>query len=101
MSQALLSELARVKVMFQARSLALAMGLDPNPIGLCGCVPGHRMTVRDSRCADCGFTEQEALEQGNRPCVPRPRCSCGPEVIARVQAGGTCAGGGCPYGGDF
>ena len=32
---------------------------------------------------------------------PRPRCGCPAETRDRVQAGGTCAGGGCPYGGDF
>lgn len=31
----------------------------------------------------------------------RPKCSCPAETIARVEAGGTCGGGGCPYGGDF
>lgn len=34
----------------------------------------------------------------------RPRkilCGCRPEVVRRVQAGGTCGMGGCPYGGDF
>lgn len=30
----------------------------------------------------------------------RQRCGCAPEVYARVQRGGTCGMGGCPYGGD-
>jgi hypothetical protein len=38
---------------------------------LCGCVPGHRMTVNGSRCLDCGLTEVEVAEGGNRSCDPR------------------------------
>lgn len=100
MSHDLLRELARVNVLFQQRAIATVLGIPSTPAE-CGCVPGHRMTVLESRCADCGLTEQQVAESGNRPCSPRSRCSCSPEVIARVQAGGTCAGGGCPYGGDF
>lgn len=29
-----------------------------------------------------------------------PQCGCKPEVIKRVELGGTCGMGGCPYGGD-
>lgn len=32
---------------------------------------------------------------------PRPSCGCSTEVYERVQRGGTCGKGGCPYGGDF
>ena len=32
---------------------------------------------------------------------PKPRCGCSAEKVDRVQAGGTCGRGGCPYGGDF
>lgn len=35
------------------------------------------------------------------PVLERQRCGCKPEVYERVQRGGTCGMGGCPYGGDF
>lgn len=76
MSQDLLRELARVKVMFQQRAIAAAL-----QIRLVEVTPVTRTLAP-------------------RP-LGLPLCSCPPEVIARVQAGGTCAGGGCPYGGDF
>jgi hypothetical protein len=31
----------------------------------------------------------------------RPRCGCPQVVVDRVERGGTCGRGGCPYGGDF
>lgn len=34
----------------------------------CDCVPGHRMTILEGRCLDCGLTEAEVVESGNRPC---------------------------------
>jgi hypothetical protein len=34
----------------------------------CGCVPGHRMLVTTSICADCGLTEEEVANGNNRPC---------------------------------
>jgi hypothetical protein len=34
----------------------------------CGCVPGHRMLVTTGRCEDCGLTEQQVVDRGNRPC---------------------------------
>lgn len=38
----------------------------------CGCVPGHRMLVTTSACADCGLTEIEVEEGNERPCQPNP-----------------------------
>ncbi len=36
----------------------------------CGCVPGHRMLVLTSACANCGLTEIEVEEGEIRACVP-------------------------------
>lgn len=36
----------------------------------CGCIPGHRVLVTTGACEDCGMTEVEFLESGNRPCIP-------------------------------
>lgn len=38
---------------------------------------------------------QDAVRSG------RTKCLCSPDVVERVQQGGTCGMGGCPYGGDF
>lgn len=35
----------------------------------CGCIPGHRVLVTTNACADCGMTEREFVEHGNRPCA--------------------------------
>lgn len=40
------------------------------PEAECGCIPGHRVGMLSGACADCGMTETEFLETGNRPCVP-------------------------------
>lgn len=34
----------------------------------CGCAPGHRMCVAAQVCIDCGFTERDLYEGGNRRC---------------------------------
>lgn len=38
------------------------------PIELCNCIPGHRVAWESGICIDCGLTEQEACDTGNRPC---------------------------------
>jgi hypothetical protein len=42
------------------------------------------------------------LGPGHDPAAAeRPRCGCPQIVVERVNRGGTCGRGGCPYGGDF
>lgn len=36
---------------------------------LCDCIPGHRTEYRSGACIDCGITEREFFESGNRPCT--------------------------------
>lgn len=40
-------------------------------------------------------------EDFERSIDQRPKCSCWETIREKVKAGGTCAMGGCPYGGDF
>ncbi len=35
---------------------------------LCGCVPGHRVSVLTSICIDCGLTEEDAYNRRVWPC---------------------------------
>lgn len=51
-----------------------------NPVAFCSCIPGHRVSLLAGACIDCGYTEREYLEQGNRAC-PGP-----PEVCEELEA---------------
>lgn len=46
------------------------------------------------------FLEQRGLVKISCRRGLGPQCGCKPEVIRRVELGGTCGMGGCPYGGD-
>lgn len=71
--QALLSELARVKAIFQLRSIETVLGLPHQPL-----------------------PRTDAEE------IARPRCGCGSDIARRVIIDhGTCGMVGCPYGGDL
>lgn len=55
----------------------------------CSCVPGHRMTEPEGRCADCGLTEMEVEELGRDnlpPCLPNPDEITGWEAMVLAAA---------------
>ncbi len=60
-------------------------------------------------CEDCLALEKpvctmncsSARRVDGEPYPGRIRCGCASEVVHRVQQGGVCGMGGCPYGGDF
>ncbi|MEO5586079.1 MAG: hypothetical protein ABIQ81_00130 [Novosphingobium sp.] len=61
--------------------------------------------MSDSDVEQCGFQimldAMRAAYAARYPTPERPKCHCPAATIARVERGGTCGGGGCPYGGDF